>query len=137
MCRGTREAKFTWVGSKYRPANKIRTLAWASLQASPVSESFPVLFEPLKCGALPAYPAHHNCDECVKRSDARHFILFVLVSLLVYNDNGLHLFSPMDVGRGDQEVAGGGRSGRRSEGRLRGGAAEMSLHILFCFCVVF
>lgn len=50
------------------------------------------------------YPARHNRDECVKRGDARHFILFVLVSLLVYNDNGLHLFSPWKLG--DQEVAG-------------------------------
>lgn len=47
---------------------------------------------------MPAYPAHHiqhtlKSDECVKRSDARNFILFVLVSFLVHNSSGLRSFS--------------------------------------------
>lgn len=127
MCRGIREAKFTWVGSKYRLRNKIRTLAWVSLQASLVLKSHPVLFQPLNCGALSAYPAHHNCDECVKRSDARNFIPFVLVSLLVYNYNGLHLFFQCESG--DHEVAGDATDASRRR------AAE--IFILSCCCFAF
>lgn len=72
-----------------------------------------------------AYPVHHNCDECVKRSDASHFILFVLVSLLVYNNNGLHLFSQWKSG--DQEVAG------EATDRGRGDGKESCRHKLSCF----
>lgn len=36
-----RKAKFTWVWSKYRPGNKIRTLVWALLQASPGRKVLP------------------------------------------------------------------------------------------------
>lgn len=110
MRRGIREAKFTWVGSKYRHKNKIRTLAWASLQGSAIFQVSPGLVSSAEVRQAPCLccPVHPNCDECV---NTRHFILFVLVSVLVYNDNGFNLFSQWKSR--DREVVGKATDGWR------------------------
>lgn len=121
VCRGTRGTKFTWVGSKYRPRNKNKTMSMGLTSRLPKSR-----FQP-----APASPAHHKRDECVKRSDARHFIFFVLVSPLVYNDNGSGLFSRWKSG--DQGVA----RARRAAGTSIRAAASSTLFSYFSLIICF
>lgn len=64
------------------PGNKIRTLVWASLQASVGSGSLPALMCVVRWSEahrLPV-PHHQNFDEGLKRGDARHIVSLSLCS---------------------------------------------------------
>ena len=135
MCRGIREAKFTWAGSKYRPRNKIRTLAWASLQASPVSKSYPVLFQLLEWGALACLSRLitnvMNVSKEAMRGISFSLSLYLFLSIMIMD---CIYFLDGSRGGGDQKVAGEAADGAR--GGLLGGL-QIWAFIFCCRCFVF
>lgn len=130
MCRGIREAKFTWVGSKYRPRNKIRTLAWALLQASPGPKVLP--------GLVPSTEVRRSaCLSCSSQNvmnvskEATRGISF---SLPLYLFLSIMIMDRVYFLDGSREIK---RWRAKRQRRLRGGLQERGFVPLLLCCFVF